>query len=229
MQDILPNIGSAFSAGQLVQLIHCAESMSIAFLLSLILRLHFIRFGNVISNRREIANSLPFIVLIVTLVITIINSSLTLSLGLIGALSIVRFRTPIKETEELAYLFMAIATGIGIGAGQIVVTVFSFLIIMGTLAIFGKWKGDAKSNAVHISVRWPVADTAFNFETLSNSLKPLSKTINIQRMESASGSTHVLFHLDMPKHDEVYAFVEKTSHEHPKTEIIVIDQSITGT
>ena len=51
-------------------------------------------------------------------VITIVKSSLALSLGLVGALSIVRFRTPIKETEELIMLFINLAIGLGLGASK---------------------------------------------------------------------------------------------------------------
>lgn len=51
------------------------------------------------------------------LVIFVVKSSLALSLGLVGALSIVRFRTPIKGPEELVYLFLSIAIGLGFGAG----------------------------------------------------------------------------------------------------------------
>ena len=50
--------------------------------------------------------------------ITIVKSSLALSLGLVGALSIVRFRTAIKEPEELSYAFLSIAIGLGLGADQ---------------------------------------------------------------------------------------------------------------
>ena len=67
--------------------------------------------------------------LITFLVILIVKSSLALSLGLVGALSIVRFRTPIKEPEELIYLFLAIALGLGYGAGQIIPTTSIAIII----------------------------------------------------------------------------------------------------
>ncbi|HAE74801.1 MAG TPA: DUF4956 domain-containing protein, partial [Alphaproteobacteria bacterium] len=70
--------------------------------------------------------------------ITIVKSSLALSLGLVGALSIVRFRTPIKEPEELAYLFIAIAMGLGLGADQTLPTVLASLVILVTMALF-KW------------------------------------------------------------------------------------------
>ena len=55
---------------------------------------------------------------------------MALSLGLVGALSIVRFRTPIKEPEELAYLFICIAAGLGLGANQTVPTVVAIFIIL---------------------------------------------------------------------------------------------------
>lgn len=72
-----------------------------------------------------------FLILIptTTLTITIIKSSIALSLGLVGALSIIRFRTPIKEPEELAYIFIAIAIGLGLGAGQYLITAIFFVMI----------------------------------------------------------------------------------------------------
>lgn len=57
------------------------------------------------------------------LVITVVKSSLALSLGLVGALSIIRFRSAIKEPEELTYLFLAISLGLGFGANQTVITI----------------------------------------------------------------------------------------------------------
>ena len=86
--------------------------------LSLILAWHFVKFGSSFSNRHKFAAVLPTIALTTVLVISVVKASLALSLGLVGALSIVRFRTPVKEPEELAYLFLAIAVGLGLGADQ---------------------------------------------------------------------------------------------------------------
>ncbi|HIL79776.1 MAG TPA: DUF4956 domain-containing protein [Myxococcales bacterium] len=58
----------------------------------------------------------------------VIKSLLALSLGLVGALSVVRFLTPTKESEELVYLFLAIALGLGLGAGQSVARRSCFLL-----------------------------------------------------------------------------------------------------
>ena len=78
-----------------------------AMALGLILRWFYIRFGNTLTNRRYLADVFMLIMVCVTIVIFMIKSSLVLSLGLVGALSIVRFRTAIKQPEELAYLFFA--------------------------------------------------------------------------------------------------------------------------
>ena len=110
-------------------------ALLVGFGLSLLLKWHFLYFATTFSNRREFSAIFPFLVLTVALVIAIVKSSLALSLGLVGALSIVRFRTPIKEPEELAYIFMAIAIGIGLGANQIGLTIVSTLIILTFMAL----------------------------------------------------------------------------------------------
>jgi len=78
------------------------------------------------------------------IIIVIVKNSLALSLGLVGALSIVRFRAAIKEPEELVYLFLVIAVGLGCGAGQIkVITVgilTSLLIIFAYYLFLSKKK-----------------------------------------------------------------------------------------
>ena len=80
------------------------------------------------------------------------KSSLALSLGLVGAFSIVRFRTPIKEPEELAYLFMAIAMGLGLGADQRTPTFVAGLIILGILALIQKAETNEGSNNLFLSL-----------------------------------------------------------------------------
>ena len=81
-------------------------------------------------GKTNIGSVLPILSGVVFLVIMVVKSSLALSLGLVGALSIVRFRTPIKEPEELVYLFLAIAIGLGLGAGQVLITTIIVLLIL---------------------------------------------------------------------------------------------------
>ena len=78
------------------------------------------------------------------MVITVVKSSLALSLGLVGALSIVRFRTPIKEPEELGYLFLTIAVGLGFGAGFSLITTIITIAILSYLYFVGTSRGTSK-------------------------------------------------------------------------------------
>ena len=98
--------------------------------LAQILSIVYVRYGNAISNRQAFGRNFIILAVTIMIVITIVKSSLALSLGLVGALSIVRYRTAIKEPEELAYTFLTIAIGLGMGADQLKVTVVAFFFII---------------------------------------------------------------------------------------------------
>ena len=92
------------------------------------------------------------------LIITIVKSSIALSLGLVGALSIVRFRAAIKEPEELVYLFLVIAIGLGTGAEQTEITFLAFILIMSILIITKvrkKTNGFRSNNQMQLSISSP--------------------------------------------------------------------------
>lgn len=103
---------------------------ALTIVLAIILELTYRRCANTLSNKSQFAYNFVMLSLITMLIITLVGSSIALSLGLVGALSIVRYRAAIKEPEELTYLFLAIALGLGMGANQPVVTIISFLIVV---------------------------------------------------------------------------------------------------
>ena len=82
------------------------------------------------------AMSLVGLSLVTTLVIMAVTSNVVLSLGMVGALSIVRFRAAIKEPMEIVFLFWALAVGIVVGAGMIPLAVIGSVIIGVILVLF---------------------------------------------------------------------------------------------
>lgn len=104
-----------------------AINVIVVSLLSYTLGLIYIKFGRSLSNRAYLASTFPLLALATMSVITVVKSSLALSLGLVGALSIVRFRTPIKEPEELIYLFICISLGLAVGADQRTIAILILL------------------------------------------------------------------------------------------------------
>jgi len=125
LQDFLVNQPAQISLSYLV------VSLILAAILAWILGKLYIKYGTSISNRKKFASNFLLLIVTTTLIINVVKSSLALSLGLVGALSIVRFRAAIKEPEELAFLFLAIAIGLGLGANQIAVTLIAFAVISG--------------------------------------------------------------------------------------------------
>ena len=110
-------------------------NLLLAGALAYFLGLLYKKYGVTLSNRDSFSRNFMMLTMTTMLIITIVKSSLALSLGLVGALSIVRFRAAIKEPEELSYLFLAIAIGLGLGANQRVTTLVAFFIIVAIVFI----------------------------------------------------------------------------------------------
>lgn len=108
----------------------------IATFLCVLIQFFYFKFSKSFSNKFEFSKNFVLLGITTTIIITIVKSSLALSLGLVGALSIVRFRAAIKEPEELVYLFLIIAVGIGIGAGQVKITIFGIILALIILSAY---------------------------------------------------------------------------------------------
>ena len=125
------NFDKFFSSGvPIVPIIPFIENILITVFLAYLLAVVYNKYGSTFSNRKQFSKNFIIVSATTMLIITIVKSSLALSLGLVGALSIVRFRAAIKEPEELAFLFLCIAIGLGLGAAQREVTIIGFLIIL---------------------------------------------------------------------------------------------------
>ena len=114
-------------------------SLLLATLLSLLIQYCYLKYSNSLSNKLDFSKNFVMLGIMTTIVITIVKSSLALSLGLVGALSIVRFRAAIKEPEELVYLFLIIATGLGCGAGQIKLTAVGIIFALIVTVVYYKF------------------------------------------------------------------------------------------
>lgn len=104
-------------------------SLLLSFVLGLCVSLVY-RYSHRGFSYEETFNlSLVLITVIVTMIMMTIGSNLALSLGLIGSLSIIRFRTPIKNTIDMAFLFWVIAEGLAVGAHRFDIAILSFFMI----------------------------------------------------------------------------------------------------
>jgi len=170
-----------------------------------------------------------FLLLIPTmiLIITVIKTSIALSLGLVGALSIIRFRTPIKEPEELAYIFIAIAIGLGLGANQVLATVVGFAVVAIVMlpAMFKRSAAARSHNAYIDIVLQPEDGEKFDMETFVSILDEVALNYRIKRVTETSERNEIT--LQVPSLD--FAIYEKIKHElanrYQTVEISIIDNA----
>ncbi len=86
--------------------------------------------------------SLMMLTILTATVMTVIGSNLVLSLGMVGALSIVRYRTAIKDSRDTAYIFWAIIVGICCGAGSYLIGAVGTAVVFVLLLLFGRVRND---------------------------------------------------------------------------------------
>jgi hypothetical protein len=116
----------------------------------------YVKIGTSLSNREPFAGNFVLLAMTTMLIITVVKSSLALSLGLVGALSIIRFRAAIKEPEELNYLFLAISLGLGFGASQTVLTLVALGVILAVLALKHLVRRRGQKPNFHLTITAPV-------------------------------------------------------------------------
>ena len=127
--SFLENIGS-------VSLLDMGIALGLAFCLGLFIFMVYRKTFNGVMYSSSFGVTLIALTMITTVVILAVTSNVVLSLGMVGALSIVRFRTAIKEPLDIAFLFWTIAVGIVLAAGMIPLAVIGRVIIGVSLLVF---------------------------------------------------------------------------------------------
>ena len=126
-------------------------AMVLAFALGLFIFLIYKKTYTGVMYSAGFGVTLVAMTMITTLVILAVTSNVVLSLGMVGALSIVRFRTAIKEPLDIAFLFWAIAAGIVLAAGMIPLAVFGSVLIGIILLVFVNRKAHARPYILVVS------------------------------------------------------------------------------
>ncbi|MBP8002289.1 MAG: DUF4956 domain-containing protein [Chloroflexi bacterium] len=203
------------------------DTLAINLLLSIILSSFtawfYIRFGRSLSNRSRFANNLPPLAITTVLIISIVQSSLALSLGLVGSLSIVRFRTAIKEPEELVFLFLAIATGLGIGANQRMPTTMAVAIILAYLYLRLQITTQNQKSNLYISIA--VDDTNATFADIKEIVQQHSEVAELRRLDTVAGSINVAWMLQVKSIDDLSPLIIAVRARYPLAELSFIEQA----
>ena len=197
-------------------------SLGIAALLGVILGQVYIYFGHSLSNRRLFARNFLVLVVTTTLIISIVRSSMALSLGLVGALSIVRFRAAIKEPEELAFLFLAISTGLGLGAGQALVTIVALAVILGLIVVRGLFRQGPNSPNLYLTVTSPAANR-LGAERILQMLASVGATAVLKRFDQSPESVEAAFQVDFKQVAHLERFANQLRELSPEVKVSCLD------
>ena len=162
----------------------------------------FVRCGGSLSNRVVFARNLVMVGMTTMVIITIVKSSLALSLGLVGALSIVRFRTPIKEPEELAYLFLSISAGLGFGAGQREIVSVGIAAILAAIWIAHVRRKPFDEHGMHLVVA-SANPTADLLDRIVECLEDCASAVTLRRVEESANSFQGDFTISFGRYDEL--------------------------
>lgn len=129
--DLLVGISENITAIEILQ------RVGFAFGLSLILYWTYLLSYSTVVYNRKFNTSLIMITMVTTAVMMVIGSSVALSLGMVGALSIVRFRTAVKDPRDASYIFWAITIGLCAGTSNYLIGLMTTIVISFVLLIMG--------------------------------------------------------------------------------------------
>ena len=170
----------------------------LSLILAYLVKFTYIKAGRALNDKDYFSDTFIPLAIITTLVITVVKFSLALSLGLVGALSIVRFRAAIKEPEELVYLFLVISIGLANGANQFLLsiaatlTIISFLLIRNYYNSKNKrsFKFNADANILNINI---MDNNKKSIETVTNQLKIQFKYLKLKSANIEHNKSNYVF------------------------------------
>lgn len=192
--------------------------------LSTVLGLFYVRFGNAVSNRRRFARNFMPLAMTTMVIIFIVKSSVALSLGLVGALSIVRFRSAIKDPEELTFLFLSIAVGLAAGADEILIAICATVFIIGILYIqFLLRKGTSfkSSDAMHLNLS---SSSSKDLGGISKALEEIFSYVELKRVDQTDDRMDASFIVEAKSIDQIESTRKKMLEIAPDMQISFVEQ-----
>lgn len=189
--------------------------------LGLIMSFGYMKFSNQITPSRKYYSYITILAIIVTIIIAVVKGSLALSLGLVGALSIVRFRTAVKEPNELLAFFAAIAIGISVGSDQYKVAILTSFFILGFYYIAHLFKSKKITEELTIlSIRTSSKDSLIAI--IDNVKNSIDKSFVVKSTSVGGEKIDLLLEVSSLSLNELENLQKTLSKEHPTSEFTLL-------
>ena len=203
-------------------------SLLCSVVLSLLIQVFYIKFSSTLSNRMNFSKNFVLLGATTCIIIVIVKNSLALSLGLVGALSIVRFRAAIKEPEELVYLFLVIAVGLGCGAGQIKVIIAGIsisLLVIFAYYLFLSRKKIEHSEIINLGIIIEEDVNHNDITEIINELKFISDELIFVSMSKSKTTTNINLDIRPKEFNEIMKITEVIKQKFKKSKTIIARNS----
>ena len=198
-------------------------NLAIAAALGVALAWHYSHFGRSLSSRVSGSKALLLVCLTTVLIISIVKSSVALSLGLVGALSIIRFRTPVKDPEELSYIFMSIAVGVGLGADQRLATVVAFGVIIGAITIRRIIEVRRSERSLYLTIE-TTEEEGTTYRQVLGLVAHHVAVADLRRLDSRDGKLQTTFFVVCRGDDAVDGVIRDLKEKLPGSTVNFVDQ-----
>ncbi len=223
------DIRSSFFPYASVSLASLMLNLVIGYILASLIGIHFRKYSTAFGNRKDFSRLFPILMLSVILIITVVKASLALALGLVGALSIVRFRTPIKEPEELTYLFLNIGLAIALGAGQTFAAITACAVILILIAVSKKRMARSfQENGLFLSISYTVDQETSREHVLSELKNTLSQHVlrmDLSRLDFSNAKVDALFFINVHTAEELDAIIANLNSKFSQVQISILEQN----
>lgn len=166
-------------------------NMILATLLSILVKWFYVKYGKSFSNREKFAIIFVPMALSTLLIITVVQASIALSLGLVGALSIVRFRAAIKEPEELTYIFLIIGIGLTCGANKPLLAIIAIFIILPLIYFNTRFSQNGVNTKDKLLIN--IHSKVLDLNTISDTLAQHCQHVELRRIEESTNGLQVTF------------------------------------
>jgi uncharacterized membrane protein YhiD involved in acid resistance len=199
-------------------------SFAVCAVLSYILGRLYVRYGNSLSNRKSFSRNFIILAITTMFIISVVKSSLALSLGLVGALSIVRFRSAIKEPEELTYLFLTIAIGLGCGAGLTILTICAFIGFALVIWFNNRFRKDKDVQSLYLTIS-SSAPSSVNLESVIGELSKVCTYLKLKRSDETPSAIEASFFVEFNDIAELESAKNALKNLHPSVSITFMDNT----
>lgn len=211
----MENITLELPSPETLNILELLIGLTLCLVASFILRHVYVSRSHSLSGKFHIGTVIPLLSVVTFLVIIVVKSSLALSLGLVGALSVIRFRTPIKEPEELVYLFLAIGLGLGYGAGQMVATSLVFIVAVAIIWLWLSRKSVGRQDEYNFLIDW--SDGGVSASSLIDAVTAHAKAIDLQKYDSHEGSNSLFLKIAIDEFAALERIVSSVKEIDPRS------------